>query len=480
MNQTVALVLGVAALAAAALGRVRRLRVLRALQGAMALLGTAAIAWWVVEVGDLPGRWEQWAGVAVLLAIGYLLARVALLAIFEWLLAQRVGVRVPRLVRDVAALVLYLLVAATVLRNALNMDVGALLATSAVITVVIGLALQETLGTLIGGLALAWEQRVTAGEWVEIDGNMGQVEELGWRTLSLRTRLGEQILIPNSQVVRSRIRLLGHGSTPGAVVVRLGVAYGASPFAVKAVLRRVAVDIPDTVAEPGPQVLTHDFADNAITYEVRLWSREPWRGADLRDAFLTRAHAALAREGMEVPFPQRTVHVARPIKAPDRLGRCLGLLAQCEIFGGLPDDALADVATGSRLLEFAPGETVVREGEASQALYVVAEGTAVVLRGDEEIGRIAPGEVFGEMAFLLGVPRAATVRAAGALVAVEVDAHALRLLLRDHAGVAEELARRVAERQQAFAEREALRGVQPTQKGFASILLERLYRLVAG
>jgi small-conductance mechanosensitive channel/CRP-like cAMP-binding protein len=480
MSESVALVLGVVALVAAALGRIRRLGTLHALQGAFAFLGVTALALWVVEVSHAPGRWEEWTSVAVLLAVGYLAARAALLLVFEWLLAQRVGVPVPRLVRDVAALVVYLLVTATVLRNALNMDVGALLATSAVITVVIGLALQETLGTLLGGLALAWERRVVAGEWVEIDGTQGRVEELGWRTLLLRTRLGERVLIPNSQVVRSTIRLLGQGAEVVAVPIQLGVSYRAAPFAVKEVLSRVAADTPGTLTVPPAQVLTREFADSAITYEVRLWTHEAWRASDIRDGFLTRAYAALAREGMEIPFPQRTVHMAETIVLADLVARCVEALDRCEIFAGLPANAVALLAEGSRLLEFAPGETVVREGEASQALYVVAGGTAQVLRGGEEVGRVAPGEVFGEMAFLLGVTRAATVRALSALVAVEVDADALRPLLRDHAGVAEVLAQRVADRQQALTERDALREAEPIQRGFAAMLLARLQKLVGG
>lgn len=480
MSSLFSLGFGVLGLLGAALGRFGRFAVLRHMQGASALFGIAGLLDWGVHVAALGGRWADWSAVLLLVAIGYLAARLVLFVIFEFLLAQRVGVAVPRLARDVAALLLYLLVAASVLRIAFDMDVGALLATSAVITVVIGLALQETLGTLLAGLALVWEKRVSTGEWVEVDGVVGQAEELGWRSLLLRTNLDERVLLPNSMVVRARMRLLGHGATPVAVPIRLGVAYEARPHEVKQVLERVAADTPGVVDDPPPRILTSEFADSAIVYECRLWTREAWRSSDVTDRFLTSAHAALARAGMEIPFPQRTLHVAPRRRQGSDVERCREACERCDLFSGLPEDVLAGLGVGSRLLVFAPGEAVVREDEASRALYVVASGEAEAVRGGERLNRIGPGEAFGEIAFLLGVPRAATVRAVSALEVVEVDAGALHGVLAGHASVADELARRVAAHRQAMAERDAETAALPAQRSLASALLERLHRLVSG
>ena len=107
---------------------------------------------------------------------------------------------------------------------------------------VVGLALQQTLGNLLAGLALAWEQRLTIGTWIEIDGRVGVVEQTGWRSLLIRTRLDERLLVPNSEVGAARITILGSDNQPAAVAVRLGVAYREPPDAVKEVLLGVAVD----------------------------------------------------------------------------------------------------------------------------------------------------------------------------------------------------------------------------------------------
>ena len=480
MSETFVLVVGVAAFFVLGVGRLLRSQVLGYLAGALAFLGVAALAQWVVLTAGFGGRWEVWTDVVILLALGYLLARLLLLVVFEWLLAQRMGVLVPRLARDVAALLLYVLVVASVLRYALNMNVGGLLAGTAVITVVLGFALQETLGALLAGLALAWERRFEAGTWVEVDGIVGEVEELGWRSLVLRTRLGERVLIPNSQVARARARLYGEGTQPVAVPVRLGVAYGVPPHAVKDVLMRVATDLPLVLAEPSPQILVRDFADSAVVYECRLWTREPWKAADIADAFYTRAHAALARAGMEIPFPQRSVHVMPERQAGDPIPDSRDALAGCALFAGLPEDALALLAATAHRQAFAPGEAVVREGEASRALYVVASGEAAVVHGGHEVARVGKGDVFGEMAFLSGAPRAATVRAGSALAVVEVDSHALGALLVERRELAEELANRMAERQQELAARDAAIEHVVEPRGLARMLRERLLRFIAG
>ena len=462
-----------------AIGGLLRLQSIRRIKGGLALLALAGIAHWVVELAGSE-RWQLYADVAILLALGYLVIRVLSLITFEWLLAQRMGVTVPVLARDLVTLVLVLLMAAVVLRAVLGIEVGALLATSAVVTVVVGLALQETLGTLLSGLSLAWEKRLATGDWVEVDGIVGEVREMGSRSLLLRTHLGEQVAVPNSQVARARLRLLGDGGEAAAFATDIGVAYDVAPHHVKHVLLGVLEDLPLTVAEPVPQVLVKSFADSAVVYECRVWTRWPWLDGEIRDELLTRAWAALARHGIEIPFPQRTLRFAQPSASGGALQRSRLALSRCELFSGLEGQALELLAAASRPLTFAPGEAVVHEGEASSALYVVARGEAVVLKGRDEIARVHVGDVFGEIAFLSEAPRSATVRAVGGLEVVEVGSEALRALLSEYAGLAEELANRMVSRQREMAAREEVASAAESRPGLARFLLERLQRLVSG
>ncbi|MGD1148913.1 MAG: mechanosensitive ion channel family protein [Thermoanaerobaculaceae bacterium] len=478
MSETFIVLVGAVALATLAFGRALRSQVVRRVAGSLAFLAVAAAAQWVVRLTGAGGKWEEWADAVVLLALGYLAMRLALLLVFEWLLIRRFDLRVPRLASDLIALVLYLLLAAAILRAALGLEVGTLLNSAALLTVVVGFALQETLGTLLSGLALTWEQKLVAGSWIELDGIVGEVQELGWRSLVLRTTLGERVMFSNSQVARTRARILGEGDQAVAVPVRIGVAYEAAPHAVKEVLGRVAADLPLVLAHPAPKILVHEFAESAVVYECRLWTKEPWRAAEVTDGFLTRAHAALARAGVEIPLPQRNVRMVEAKPGTDRVAMGLEALEVCDLFAGLPESALKLLAGTARWQEFAPGEAVVREGDASRALFVIARGEAVVERGGKDIARVCKGQVFGEMAFLSGEPRTATVRADSALAVVEVDSQALGALLFHQSELAVELADRMAARQQEMAAHQARAGEALERKSLTSFLLERLQRLV--
>jgi small-conductance mechanosensitive channel len=467
-----------AAVVIALILRAEPLRRLRPLTMPLVLTAVAALAHLIARTFGADDEVTRWTTVALVLAVAFLVARGALLVIFDWVLVHRMGVRPPRLMREVVALLVYLGLAAIILRS-MRVEVTGLVATSAVITVVVGLALQQTLGNLLAGLALVWEQRIKIGTWVEMDGIVGLIEQTGWRSLMLRTRLRERLLVPNSDVAAARITILGSGEKPVAVPVRLGVAYRVPPDAAKEIFRRVAADIPGVLSDPAPRILTAEFADSAVVYECRLWTLTPWRREDLTDLFLTRAHAALARAGMEIPFPQRTLHRAIPTQPRDTEGRRRRALAGCELFRELSDAALDSLAEGSRICRFAPGESAVRTGETSTALFLIASGTAAVEQGGREIATLHAGDFFGETAFLSGVPRTATVRAAeGPLEVVEIDEACLRALLEEHEELAEHLAEKMAARRLEAEELRDETGALISEAGLVAQFRKHLLRII--
>jgi CRP-like cAMP-binding protein len=295
----------------------------------------------------------------------------------------------------------------------------------------------------------------------------------------VRTRVGNRVLVPNSEVGASRVTILGSGQRAVAVPVRLGVAYGVPPDAAKAVLEGVAADIPGVLSDPPPKILTSEFADSAVVYECRLWTHTPWCRDDLTDELLTRAHAALARAGMEIPFPQRTLHRAARQAPIDSRDRRLQALRACDLFCDIPEEALGVLATSSRLRRFAPGEAAVRIGDRSTALLLVASGEAEVEQADRAVGRVKRGDFFGEAAFLTGSPRIATVRASkSSLEVVEIDEASLRTVLEQHSNLTDHLANKMAARR---LEGESLRdesGALISPAGLAAQFRKHLLRIV--
>lgn len=470
--------IAVIALILSLVSRAARFRRLNSLTLPLLLTTCAAVADLLASTFDLDPLVRTWTTATLVLTSGFLFSRAGLLLLLDWGLQRRLGFAIPQLVRDVIALLVYGIIG-TILLRYLGLEVTGLLATSAVLTVVVGLALQQTLGNLFAGLVLAWEQRLTTGAWIEINNEVGKIEETGWRSMVVRTRLHDRVLIPNSDVAAARIAMLGFGRNPVAVPIRLGVAYGSPPDAVKAILFRVAVDVEGVVSDPAPKILTVEFADSAVVYECRLWTHTPWRRDDFNDLFLTRAHAALARAGMEIPFPQRTLSRLKPPKPINTFDRRHRALARSDLFADLPETALETLAESSSLLRFAPTEAVVSEGETSHALYLVASGEAVVRYKRREVSRIGPGDVFGEIAFMTGSVRTATVRASDqSLEVVEVNEASLRTLLDRHETLAEHLAERMTMRRLSGQDLRDESGAIVGRQGLVSQIRSRLLRLV--
>jgi CPA1 family monovalent cation:H+ antiporter len=154
-------------------------------------------------------------------------------------------------------------------------------------------------------------------------------------------------------------------------------------------------------------------------------------------------------------------------------------LAECELFHELSDAALDNLADGSRLYRFAPGEPAIRTGDTSTALFAIASGRATVSQDGRRIAILGPGDFFGETAFLSGEPRTATVRAAGEPIeVVEIDESSLKALLEDHPELADHLAEKMAARQ---LEAEQLRdesGALISEAGLVSQLRKHLLRII--
>ncbi len=416
------------------------------LRGSLAVATLVGVASMLLPRVTDDAEVAQYAPVAGFLALGFLFVQVGLAIVFDGVLGRRGGVKSPRLLRDLVGLFIHLAVVAVVLKLTLGLEVGPLVTTSAVIGAVVGLALQETLGTLFAGVTLAREKLIVPGAWIEVDELYGEVEEMNWRSVVLRQEDGHRVLLPNSELVGSRVVLAGRGTHCVAATATLRLPSNWEPAPIKEVLLRLAKRLPRVEVDPEPWIRLREIGseEEGNLYEVSLFTCDPEHVDALVDTFLTAVPTALARE----------LGLYREEEPP---GPSTDSLSQSAVLAALPMVALNTLAAASRVLRFAPGECIVVQGEASRALYVLTRGEAQAERDGEVRARLAAGDLFGEIGFLTGEPRSATVRAATLAEVVEVDAQAMGELLASDEGVAEELARRIA----VYRERDAQHALRP-------------------
>lgn len=184
-----------------------------------------------------------------------------------------------------------------------------------VLGLAVGLAAQDTFSNFISGVFLLMDRPFKIGDWVWLGDEYGQVEGLTLRTTRLRTLDNESVAIPNSVVAGGEIKNLSAGG-PLRLRIPVGVAYRHDTREVRRVLEDVVRAHPKLLRKPPPLLLVTGLGDSSVDFSMVVWIPEseipnyPVIVAELTEA----AKIALDEAGFEIPFPQRTVWFAEPLR----------------------------------------------------------------------------------------------------------------------------------------------------------------------
>lgn len=422
----------------------------------------------------------------VMLAFGRLLS----LAVLEWLLVVRLRRHPPKILRDIFEGVLLIAAVLLTLRSA-GMDPTSLLTTSAVLTAIIGLSMQDTLGNLFAGLSLQAEQPFEVGDWIQYDPaskHTGRVVEISWRATKLRTQDLIDVVIPNGQLAKSSIINYSRPSALARRSVHVTVPHDAPTHLVHSTILKSLESVPGVMQEPPPNVVTHAFLPHGIEYWVRFFITE----FDHRDTIDGRARDriwyALSRVGVPLANSAHRVQIShdtpevRARAAEAALGERLRAVRGVELFKDLPEAALETLARASRSALYQPGEVVVRQGARDDELYLCVKGLLSVTHtpstGTEsrEIARFSSGGVFGELSLMTGAPRTATVTTVEPCELLVIDKAAVASVLATEPALAERLSVRLAERHAAL---EALAVAEPLPGGDRASMEDRKGQLLS-
>lgn len=363
-------------------------------------------AFWIEPL--TPTSWDSLLHVTWMLAFAFGTVRFAVGSAL-WVRRQLTKKDSAKIHRDVVDFVLYVLVTIPILKTQLKIDVTTLLGTSAVLSLVLGLALQDTLGNLFSGLSLQLESPYSVGDFIRVGEKEGRVVQIAWRSTRIETMRREMITIPNSLIAKDQVTNYSRGGQPVAIDLELGANYDAAPNLVKAEIMESLREAPIILNDPAPWVRVSAFADNSVTYLVRFFIADFAAVPHARDEILARLWYRFARRGIDIPFPQRVVHFRtnEPVKRePD-----VSLLRQLPLFQPFTEAEALELSQSAIERRFGAGEEVITEGRAGTTFYMVASGKLSVRVGHpaKEIAILERGAAFGEMSLLTGEPRSATV-----------------------------------------------------------------------
>lgn len=407
----------------------------------------ALVAW--LGLGAEQGRLvEQVAATALWLAATY--AGVTLLtALLDAAAARRTGHRLPRLVTDLVALVIWIVAGIGIASQVFAQPVGGLIATSSVVFAVVGFAMRDTIASIVAAIAINVERPYRLDDWISLpDGGAGRIEEIGWFTTRAVTRDRVQVILPNTELATRVHRNFGAAGWYWRDSVYLRLDAGLPPARVAAVLEAALLDV--EVLRQRPPERRADVVVDEVTLDGTVWRLRYWLddyadAIELKDRVLCAALRHLHHAGLPLARPVREIsEVTLPPPGRDDRRPPVEQLAKSELFASLDPDQLAALAGKAEVLRLGPGATVIEAGAEGRSLFVIGEGLVDVLvdgpgDGQHLVSTLGPGSYFGEFALLCGEPRSATVRTLCTSRLFEIDRDALAPILQADPKLAERL-----------------------------------------
>ncbi|HEX4325538.1 MAG TPA: mechanosensitive ion channel family protein [Burkholderiales bacterium] len=409
-------------------------------------------------------------GASFIYELSLLVAGVALIRLlgmlFFRLLLPLVRVPTPRIVEDLVTILFYVAWSLVRLR-ASGLDPSSLLASTAVVTAVLAFAMQDTLGNILGGLALQLDNSIAVGDWVKVDDIVGRVTDVHWRSTSIETRNWETVVVPNSQLMKNRFTVLGRCDNRAMQWRRhvlFNVGLSAPPTRVIPAIEKAIreAEIANVAAHPQPSCVLMDYAHGYGHYDLRYFLTDLMVDDPTDSQVRVHIYAALQRAGLRLAVEEHSLHLTEQSEEHQRavhereIAHRLQSLQCVDLFFALTPEELRTVAERLTYSPFAQGEVITRQGNIAHWLYILTAGEADITVGDngqrQHINTLQAGAFFGEAGMLTGAPRSATVLAKTNVECYRLDKGALEDILKARPKLAEEISQVMASRLSALAQ----------------------------
>ncbi len=411
------------------------------------------------QMGGLAAQAETFVNVLRLSLYGlvaYLIVRAVNSLIFLGYSYRR-GYEAPTLVRNVFTIIAFTILFFIIFSSVFpTVNLGALFTTSAIFGVILGLALQDTLGNFFAGISLQADRPFQVGDVITV-GNQrhtGVVEEITWRAIKIRTFQNHVVLINNSSAAKEPIEVCPRDNL-NARLVFFNTLYTNSPAKTIHIVREAVREADNVSSRISPIVRIRNLGDNGVDYEVKYWLEDYAKYNDTDALVRQRIWYAFRRARLDFAFPTRTVHLQRAARADmldGRGGAIAERLGAVDIFAPLSAEETAMLANAAVSHVFAPGELVIRAGDPGSSMFVVHQGRVTVQITENgrprTVATLNEGDFFGEMALFTGEPRTASVAALEETEVLEIGHDAMKRVFDTNPDLVESLSHIIAERRQ--------------------------------
>ena len=416
--------------------------------------------------------------------LAYLVVRAFRVLLFGLVFRLRRGYEAPTLVKNIFSIIAFTLLFLVIFSIVFpKINLGALFTTSAIFGVILGLALQDTLGNFFAGISLHADRPFQVGDVIAVglQKHTGVVESISWRAIKIRTFQNHVVLISNSSAAKEAIEVCPRDNL-NARLVYFSTLYSDSPAKAIHIVREAVREAENVSEKITPIVRIRNLGESGVEYEVKYWLNDYARYNDTDALVRQRIWYAFRRAGLTFNFPTRTVEIDRKSKHPvvDH-SALVERLSAVDIFAPLSVEETATLAQASVRHVFAPSETVIRAGDAGSSMFVLHNGRVQVQVTENGQARaiavLNEGDFFGEMALFTGEPRTANVVALEETEVLEIGHDAMKKLFDTNPDLVESLSHIIAERRQALADGAGGQSSQADESEGILASIKRFFRL---
>ena len=366
--------------------------------------------------------------------IWWLLGARVLVALMSFTLSHNRRWREARLFPDLTAAAIYTSAVSIVLISVLALPIGGLLATSGVLAIVLGLALQNTLADVFAGISFGIESpfnvsdRISLGDKIE-----GTVVQMNWRSIRILTDGDDVAIVPNSVVAKSNIVNRSFPTRVRSEFIELSCPAGSNPERVIDALQQATLLCPTILSVPPSSAVLTRLGSTESRYRVNFSVSDTEHLSTTKDLLLRNARRQLYYSGLYFPRAAQDTHSAdegtgRPIR------EVLPLLQDIVLFETLEAGQLAEVAAHLKPRSLEPREVLFAQGGTEAKLFLVVSGILQISQdtghsGERTAGFIGAGDYIGEISLLTGAPYAATATARTHCKVYGLDCNVIKPLL---------------------------------------------------
>jgi potassium efflux system protein len=405
-----------------------------------------------------------------------------ILTIFVWegIIHRRTGNQVPQLLRSTVSTIIFLIAIIFIVALVFNKSITGLMATTGAFGIVIGLSLRGILENAAQGISLNIAQVFKPGDVISIPGKFDElavVKDVTMRNTYLQDFVGHVVAIPNSVVCANVIRNYSRARIFSVCFsIVLGVR-GLSILDALRILKSVIASTDFVVTEPAPVVLIADIQNEQVKYDLSCWmERDKITPLQAKHALYTNIIEQLSAAGFTVGAPtidydaiekrlavifhqfDRFTHLAPEEKESfykHELAdhRVLMVLNKVALFSNLNQEEIEAISKLIKTLYFKTGDTIIRQGDEGDLMYILVEGALQVYIKSETnaepipVAKLTPGKYFGEMSLLVGEPRSATIVALTDTMVYEINKETMSELFEQHPDMIQKISEKIAEQQ---------------------------------